>query len=463
MMDEETLDIKEYAKVLLARWWILALGPLVAILLAIGLSLATPVFVPKAPEYRATTNVLMGGAVSLAKYPDLAKSSPVLEEAIKDLALSMSVAELRSKLSVSEVDSQMVRIQATDADPTTAARLADAVAQSYVSYLNSVGETRLAAAREQLAQRLAALETGGSTEAAEIAAMVLSSKETPAIVLAPAEVPPEPTIFSEPTSNLTRNIVLAGILGFILAVAVIFLLEYIQSPVRSPAQMKRRFGLSNLGSVPRSRKGRGTSGSLWGGPNSTTGLSELLSQVAASLDFTATAAQSKTVAVVSPRRGDGRSSLVACLGVALSNQWRQVILVDSDFRHPSLHNLFDLDNSLGLSDLLANPDLELADVLRSTNYPGLQVVTSGAIPANPTNLVSSPRMSGVLESLKASAELVLIDTPPSLENVDGMLMASQVDAVVMAVSANQTRQDSMGTTLENLRRANQRCLGFIWY
>ena len=184
--------------------------------------------------------------------------------------------------------------------------------------------------------------------------------------------------------------------------------------------------------------------------------------MAASLDFTATAAQSKTVAVISPRRGDGRSSLVACLGVALSNHWRQVILVDSDFRHPSLHNLFDLDNTLGLSDLLANPDLALADVLRSTNYPGLQVVTSGAIPANPTNLVSSPRMSGVLETLKASAELVLIDTPPSLENVDGTLMASQVDAVVMAVSANQTRQDSMGTTLENLRRANQRCLGFIW-
>ena len=168
--------------------------------------------------------------------------------------------------------------------------------------------------------------------------------------------------------------------------------------------------------------------------------------MAASLDFTATAAQSKTVAVISPRRGDGRSSLVACLGVALSNHWRQVILVDSDFRHPSLHNLFDLDNFLGLSDLLANPDLALADVLRSTNYPGLQVVTSGAIPANPTNLVSSPRMSGVLETLKASAELVLIDTPPSLENVDGTLMASQVDAVVMAVSANQTRQDSMGTT-----------------
>ena len=348
------------------------------------------------------------------------------------------------------------------------------MAQSYISYLDSVGEPRLAAAREELDQSLAALATGGSAEAVENAVALLNSRATPAIVLTPAEILQEPTSLdsaellqepaapSGPSSHLARNTILAAILGVFVAVMVIFFLEYLQRPVRTPAQMERGFGLTNLGSVPRWRKGGGASGSPLGRLNSEPGLSESVAQVAASLAFTATASQSKTVAVTSPGRGDRHSSLVASLGVALSSHWRQVILVDSDFRHPSLHNDFDLDNSLGLSDLLSNPDLKLADVVQSTNYSGLQVVTSGTIPADPTSLISSPKMSGILESLKELAELVLIDTPPSLDSADGMLLASQVDGIVIAVNATKTRRDSMSATLENLRRANQRFLGFIW-
>ena len=461
-MDEETLDIREYANVLLARWWILALGPLVAVLAVLGISLVTPIYAPKGPEYQATTTVLMGGSVSLSQYPNLVTTGPVLEDAISDLDLSLSLAELRSKLDVSQKGSQMVRILATDAEPATAVRLADGVAQSYIDYLDRLREPQLAAAREELAQRLAVLETGSSAEAADIAVAVLTSRATPVMVLAPAEVLREPGTSSGPSSHLARNTALAAILGFIFAVVVTFLLEYLQSPVRSPAEMERRFGLSFLGTLPRWRKGRGVSSSPLAGLNSETGLSESVSQVAASLGFTATACQSKTVAVISPGPGDGRSSLVSCLGVALSNQWRQVILVDSDFRHPSLHHHFHLDNSLGLSNLLANPDLELADVVQSTNHPRLQVITSGTIPADPANLIRCPRMSWVLDRVKESAELVLIDTAPSLDTADGTLIASQVDAVVMAVNATRTRQDSMDATLENLRRANRNILGFIW-
>lgn len=463
VMDEETLDIREYANVLLARWWLLALGPLLAVLATLGVFLATPVPASKAPEYQATTNVvLMGGSAGLAQYPDLVKSSPVLEEVIRDLGLSTSVVELRSKLIVSNVVSQMVSIQATDAVPEAALRLADAVAQSYVGYLDSLQESQRAATREELALNLAALEAGGSAESVEIALAILTSRTTPAIVLAPAEVVREPGASSGASQHLTRNMALAAILGLILAIVAIFLLEYLQNPVRSSAQMERRFGLSNLGSVPRWRKGRGVSSSPLERLDSQLALSESVSQVAASLDFTATACQTKTVALISPGQGDGRSSLVSCLGVALSNHWRQVILVDSDFRHPTLHDHFNLDNSLGLSNLLSNPDLELADVVQNTNYPRLQVITSGTVPANPTNLVSSPRMSWVLERVKESAELVLIDTAPSLDTAESTLMASQVDAVVMAVNATQTRQDSMDATLENLRRANRNILGFIW-
>ena len=239
-------------------------------------------------------------------------------------------------------------------------------------------------------------------------------------------------------------------------------MEYIENPLRSPAQMERQFGLRNLGSVPKWRKSRGVSSSALERLNSETGFSQSVGQVAASLDFTATASQSRSLAIISPSPGDGRSSLVTCLGVALSNHWRQVILIDSDFCHPSLHKHFHLDNSLGLSDLLSNPELELADVIQTTNYPRLQVITSGTVLDNPANLISCPRMKWLLERVKESAELILIDTAPFLDIADSTLLASQVDGVVLGLNASQTRQNPMAATLANLLPANQNILGFIW-
>ena len=263
-MDEENLDIREYANVLLARWWLLALGPLVAVLVVLGISLSAPASAPISPEYLATTSVLMGGSGDLAQYPDLVTSGPVLGKTITDLALSIPVTDLRSKLSASRVDDQMVRIQAADSDPATAVRLADGVAQSYIDYLASVKEPQLAAAQERLALSLSAFGTGNSAEAAEKAVEAveeavagLTYSATPAIIITPAEVLQEPILGSAPPSHSLRNTALASILGVFLAVLVIFLLEYLQRPVRSPAQMERRFGLNNLGSVPRWRRGRG--------------------------------------------------------------------------------------------------------------------------------------------------------------------------------------------------------------
>ena len=131
-MEEETIDLREYLDAALRRWWLLLLGPIIAGLLALGFAVLRPSapVEPTAPtQYTATTILLMEGIEGLDNYPDLVKTQPVLLDAIGALGLSLSVAELRAKLSATQgTESRMVKIEIIDQDPNMAVSIADGVA-----------------------------------------------------------------------------------------------------------------------------------------------------------------------------------------------------------------------------------------------------------------------------------------------------------------------------------------------
>lgn len=464
-MEEETIDLREYLDVALRRWWLLLLGPIIAGLLALGFAVLRPSapVEPTAPtQYTATTILLMEGIEGLDNYPDLVKTQPVLLDAIGALGLSLSVAELRAKLSATQgTESRMVKIEIIDQDPNMAVSIADGVAQSFVQYVQRIREPQLAAAQEVLTKHLADLDTAISAEAAEdVAAALTSLAQRPAII-APAEVF-EDSQDAVSAVHTTRNVVLASVLGGVMAVIAVFLFEYLQNPIRSPAQLERRLGLANLGIIPRWPKRKGPTDQPTLNEGSNTAWAEAVRQVATTFDLTAGSAGVKTVVVASPDTREGRTSLVANLGVALATSWRNVVLVDADLRRPSLHLRLDLDNSVGLSNLLSDPSTEIVDIIQNTHYQRLKVITSGPIPSNPVELLRCPRMIWLLQQLKESAHIVLVDTPPILATTDGVLLASQVDGVVVAANASDSRQDAMKTAVDGLQKANDKILGFVW-
>ncbi len=168
------------------------------------------------------------------------------------------------------------------------------------------------------------------------------------------------------------------------------------------------------------------------------------------------------MAVTSPDLGEGRSSLIANLGYAMSSSQEKVVLVDADLRRPSLHTYFKLENGAGLSDFLSNPDIEIDGILRHTVYSGVRVITSGPPAADPVGLLKSHRMHELLKLLEADYHMVLVDTPPLASLAAGAVVAAQVGGSILVVNTSISRLDAVGLALGNLEQAGAKMLSFIW-
>jgi len=467
VMEEDALDLRVYAEVILRRWRLLILGPIIGGASAFGLTLALSALPPAPspqPVYRATTVLLMGEIGGIGKYPDLVKTGPVLNDVINTLGLPLSVQDLRPQVSGALVsDTDLLKIDVTNPDPAIAVSTANGVAESVIRYVETLRELQLATAQQELSSLLAESKTPLSTEMAQSIASTLTTVVNRPFVVASAEVLQPPITAPGPSAAYTtRDVILGAIFGGVAAVAGAFLLEYLQSPIRSPAQIERRFGLTYLGTALRwGRKARSSYRLAMSGGSSPT-VVESINQVAASIEFAVKPRGIKTLAISSPDSGDGRSSLLANLGVALAAGWKDVVLVDADLRRPSLHRYFNLDNRTGLSTLLSSQDVEIADVLQPTPYQRLRVITSGPAPTNPMALLRCPRMGWLLEQLRESADLVLIDTPPVLATADALVLASQVEGVVLVASHPNSRMEAVRMSLASLEKARTPILGFIW-
>ncbi|MBX7213635.1 MAG: CpsD/CapB family tyrosine-protein kinase [Thermoflexales bacterium] len=177
------------------------------------------------------------------------------------------------------------------------------------------------------------------------------------------------------------------------------------------------------------------------------------------LHFASLESPLKTLLVTAPDAGEGKSLVVANLAVVFAQAERSVIVVDADLRAPQQHALFGVDNAVGLAQVLAGE--VAAPPLQSTRHANLRVLPSGAKRDNPADLIYSARMAQTLATLAGQAEIVIVDTPPLGEISDAAILASQVDGVLLAISAGKTRREHAQAVKETLTRARARVLGAV--
>lgn len=163
---------------------------------------------------------------------------------------------------------------------------------------------------------------------------------------------------------------------------------------------------------------------------------------------------------------EGKSTVLANLAVVEAQAGRQVIIVDADLRRPRQHELFGISNATGLTTLLtAEKGLQDASVqasfLQATSVPGLRVLSSGPLPPNPAELLTSQRMAALMTALSALADLVLFDAPPVVVVTDAAILASQVDGVLLVVNANGTRREHAQRAYQLLNKVNARVVGSV--
>ena len=187
-------------------------------------------------------------------------------------------------------------------------------------------------------------------------------------------------------------------------------------------------------------------------------VAEAYRTLAASLQLAGSGVQ--TVAITSPGAGEGKSTTIANLGIALAENGRRVVLVDADLRRPSLHELFGLGNREGLTNVLLHSE-HAALPLQETGTPGLRLLASGPLPPNPLEALGSGRLEHVLSQARAQADLVLVDTPPAAVLADAALLAPRLDGVLLVVSAGHTKRDLAKRAKEQLERTGSNVLGVV--
>jgi non-specific protein-tyrosine kinase len=168
----------------------------------------------------------------------------------------------------------------------------------------------------------------------------------------------------------------------------------------------------------------------------------------------------RTLLVTSASPGDGKSTTLANLAIVTAEAGYRVIAVDCDLRRPTLHRIFGLSNERGLTSVIL--DEHLAEFpLQETGVQGLQLLASGPLPPNPSELLGSQRMARVIAQLKEMADLVLFDSPPVVVVTDAAVLAARLDGVVLVVSAGRTRRDMARRAKAQIEKVNARLLGVV--
>jgi capsular exopolysaccharide synthesis family protein len=178
------------------------------------------------------------------------------------------------------------------------------------------------------------------------------------------------------------------------------------------------------------------------------------------LQFSSLDGPLRTLLITSAMAEEGKTATLCNLAVSFAQAGANVVIADCDLRRPSIHRIFDLANDKGLATMLL--DDEVSEVpLQQTAVPGLKVLTTGPVPANPADLLSTRRIRPIIDSLSGSADLVLFDAAPVGLVAETAVLASQMDGVLLVVSAGKTRREAAVRAKSFLEKANARILGVV--
>jgi capsular exopolysaccharide synthesis family protein len=165
--------------------------------------------------------------------------------------------------------------------------------------------------------------------------------------------------------------------------------------------------------------------------------------------------------VASPSPAEGKSTILSNLAVANVFTGLRVLVIDADLRRPTIHSIFKVPReTAGLSNYLSDPKIDVKEVISATAI-GVDIVTSGPIPPNPAELLSSPRMNSMIGHAKSSYDVVFVDSPPLLVVADGPIIASQVHGVVVVVDAFETRPSALRGALRLINDSGGDVVGVV--
>jgi capsular exopolysaccharide synthesis family protein len=498
------MELKRYLGVL-KRWiWLVILGAIIAGGAAYFISSnMTPIYAARSryliDEAPGSSNSneyskLLTEQKLAQTYVEITTARPVLEETIVQLGLPYTVNELRRMVSVSApLDTQILVISTEDPDPVRAADIANTVGEVFITQNQARENLRYAEPISNWQARMESVfteidnlestirnfeETNGDAQAMTLTRLQsqlneaqiryteafnnlnqlqqAQAKESSNIV--PIETAQPSTIPVRP--NVTTNTLLAAVIGSLFAVGIIFLIEYLDDTVKTPEQVLSDTKLSTLGAIAQI-KANNPSESIVAFTNPRDPLSEAYRVLRTNLGFSAIDSALRSIVVTSGSPGEGKSTTAANLAIVMAQAGKRVVLIDSDLRRPVQHKILSVGNNRGLTTALLDNETPVTFHLQNTKIKGLRVLSSGPIPPNPAEILSSQRMNHLIEELYEEADILVFDTPPVLTVTDAAVLSPQVDGTLFVVHVGKTRRDTLAQAVERVLKTNAQPLGVV--
>ena len=429
------MTLRDYLDALRRSWIIIVAAVLLGAVAGYGYAKLQPemygseasvVVIPARGD--STSELVQGSSYvqSLVRtYAVVATSPTVLNPVIDQLGLHTSPQALAGAITVdSPLNTVVMRIAVVGQDPEQTTRIADAVAKE------------LAVAVKELSPQ--------------------NAQDQPAVrieMIAPAKVP------QFPTSPNVRMMVVAGAALGLLAGVIFALLRLITATrVSNRADIAGATDVALLGEISQTGGTRSLPAAIRA--DATGSAAESVRSIVANLRFANVDGDTKVLLVTSGSSGEGKSSVSVALGQTMAEQGARVLVVDADLRRASIASLTQIEGSVGLTSVLLG-DVDIKDAVQPWGTEKLDILTSGQLPPNPVQLLTSDHLRRFFEAVREEYDVVVVDTPPVLAVSDPLWVAPNADGIIVITRAKVTKRDAIRRTIAALETSRVPVVGII--
>ena len=427
------MELQDYLLVVRKRWRIIALVVLVAVGLAsVASALSTRMYEAKTQFFVSTTGasdsvaLLQGSTFTQQRVKSYAQllTTPRILTPVADAA-GIDQAGLSSRVAATTPpDTVLIDVSVRDEDPDRARVTAEAIAKEFPA-------------------AVAELESPAGQKASPVKVTVVRPPVTPT-----SPVSPRPA----------RNIVLGMVVGLLLGLGAAVLRETLDRSVKTMEDVKRVTDVPILGTIAHDPEAPKRPLIVEVDPRSPR--AEAFRSLRTNLQFVDAANHPRTIVVTSSLAGEGKSTLTANLALTMAQAGSRVCLIEADLRRPKVLEYMGLEGSVGLTDALIDR-ADVIDVIQPYGGTNLWVLGAGPIPPNPSELLGSTAMRGLLQNLSTRFDYVVIDAPPTLPVTDAVVLSKLVDGAIVVVGSGIVDRDQLAHTLDSLTSVNGQVLGVV--
>lgn len=422
----------DYLRILVRRWRILLAGALLGIGVAVDVVIwSTPVYAVSTTFYVSSTDRTLTATTAyeasllaqqqVQSYATLLGSERVAHDLAGRLSDGLTPAQLQAEIGAEVIpQTALLRATVTDPSPGRVRRIATALGPVFAAVVENLEQP----------------PDGGPSP---VRVTVVDSASAPSVVS------PRPI----------RDLLLGLAAGLLVAGLAAVLREALDTSVKSADALRSLTGAPTLTSVGTHDKAQRRMLREHRSPNS-----EAYRSLRTNLQFLDVDRPIRVLTVTSSVPGEGKSLTACNLALALADAGKRVVLVDGDLRRPQVCGYLGLSSRGGLTSVLIGA-APLDEVLIEGRNRLLRILPSGPIPPNPSELLGSARMAGLVEQLGADADMVVIDSPPLLPVTDAAILSHLSDGAILVVQHGQTKRDQVVRAADQLRAVDARLLGSI--